>query len=297
MSSTMEDTNSTYGSYEDTTNYSASSQLEFSKTSDYYDYVLYKTAGPIRDPLYVVVPISILYASIFISGTIGNISTCVVIARNKSMHTATNYYLFSLAVSDLLLLVSGMPVEMWQVWCKYPYIFGETFCVLRGLAAETSSNASVLTITAFTAERYVAICHPFLSQTMSKLSRAIKLILFVWLIAFLCALPLALQFGLVPISQYGRPSDVMCLPMYEWSTLSFAVSSLVFFVVPMTVIVLLYVLIGVKLKKSTMISRNRSQSRRMRGRTVANQRMDRHSRPTRSTRRVLKMLGKLNDDR
>lgn len=60
-----------------------------------------------RDPLTVLVPVSVCYAIIFIAGVLGNVITCTVISRNKSMHTATNYYLFNLAVSDLLLLLSG----------------------------------------------------------------------------------------------------------------------------------------------------------------------------------------------
>ena len=128
------------------------------------------TWGPKRDPLYIVVPITVIYAVILLTGLVGNVSTCVVIARNKHMHTATNYYLFSLAVSDLLLLVSGLPQEMYCIWSRYPYVFGEVFCVLQGFAAETSANATVLTITAFTVERYVAICHPFQSHTLSKVS-------------------------------------------------------------------------------------------------------------------------------
>jgi hypothetical protein len=43
-----------------------------------------------RDPFYVVIPITLIYAIIFVTGFIGNISTCIVISRNKSMHTATN---------------------------------------------------------------------------------------------------------------------------------------------------------------------------------------------------------------
>jgi len=83
-----------------------------------------------RDPLYVVIPITFLYILIFLLGLTGNVSTCIVIARNRSMHTATNYYLFSLAVSDLLLLVSGLPPEMCFIWSRYPYPFGEVVCVL-----------------------------------------------------------------------------------------------------------------------------------------------------------------------
>ena len=259
-----------------------------------FEELMLKHLGSVRDPLWVVVPISVIYASIFITGTFGNVSTCIVIARNKSMHTATNYYLFSLAISDLLLLICGMPVEMYQVWSKYPYVFGETFCVLRGLAAETSTNASVLTITAFTAERYVAICHPFVSQTMSKLSRAVKLILFIWLIALLCAIPQALQFGIIQYT--NRPEDVMCQFKRVIIKHSFEVSTFLFFVVPMTLIMVLYVLIGVKLKKSTLVKRtckrehHSSEGTKVR---VGTSRMDRHCRHSRSTRRVLKMLGKI----
>lgn len=51
--------------------------------------------------------ITICYAIIFIAGILGNLITCIVISRNKFMHTATNFYLFNLAVSDLILLLSG----------------------------------------------------------------------------------------------------------------------------------------------------------------------------------------------
>lgn len=236
-----------------------------------------------RDSLYVVIPVTVIYALIFITGIVGNVSTCIVIARNKSMHTATNYYLFSLAVSDLLLLVSGLPAEMYMVWCKFPYIFGEGFCVLRGLASETSTNASVLTIVAFTVERYVAICHPFLSQTLSNLSRAIKLILMIWLVAFLFALPQALQFGVVRHSRH--PDMVMCTVKRIIVNHSFELSTFLFFVIPMCLITFLYVLIGLKLRKSNMMKPALGRTESMRN--------CRHY-PGRPSRRVLKMLGELS---
>ncbi|VDM71034.1 unnamed protein product [Strongylus vulgaris] len=54
------------------------------------------------------IPTVITYSIIFIVGTVGNICTCLVIIRNKSMHTHTNYYLLSLALSDLLVLFLGI---------------------------------------------------------------------------------------------------------------------------------------------------------------------------------------------
>ncbi|GLG99295.1 Pyrokinin-1 receptor [Gryllus bimaculatus] len=216
------------------------------------DNVSFEMSAPAtRDPLYIVIPITVLYSVIFFTGVVGNVVTCIVISRNKHMHTATNYYLFSLAVSDLLLLVSGLPQEMHFIWSRYPYVFGEAFCILRGLAAETSANATVLTITAFTVERYVAICHPFLSHTMSKLSRAVKLILVIWVVALAFAVPQAIQFGLLGDS----PDRVMCIVKKVVMKHSFEISTFLFFVTPMTLITVLYALIGLRLRRSSMMKK------------------------------------------
>lgn len=58
------------------------------------------------DPLVAVITV-FFYSLIFILGCFGNLFTCIVIWRNSYMHTATNYYLFSLAISDLISLVLG----------------------------------------------------------------------------------------------------------------------------------------------------------------------------------------------
>ncbi|XP_026671282.1 pyrokinin-1 receptor-like isoform X2 [Ceratina calcarata] len=209
-----------------------------------------------RDPLYIVLPITVIYAVIFLTGLVGNVSTCVVIARNKSMHTATNYYLFSLAVSDLLLLISGLPPEMYYIWSHFPYVFGEAFCIIQSFAAETSSNATVLTITAFTVERYVAICHPFISHTMSKLSRAVKFIIVIWLLALCLAVPQAIQFGIVYRSYNGSAVLDSAQCSIKWTLIehAFQISTMLFFVLPMTIITVLYILIAIKLRRSSLLT-------------------------------------------
>lgn len=76
------------------------------------------TADGDRDPLYIIVPMTICYILIFVAGLIGNVSTCIVIFYNKYMHTATNFYLFSLAISDLVLLLSALPKEVYELWFR-----------------------------------------------------------------------------------------------------------------------------------------------------------------------------------
>jgi len=50
---------------------------------------------------------TVIYVTILLSGVVGNVSTCIVIATNRAMHSPTNFYLLSLAVSDVLTLCLG----------------------------------------------------------------------------------------------------------------------------------------------------------------------------------------------
>ncbi|XP_055849007.1 pyrokinin-1 receptor [Episyrphus balteatus] len=235
--------------------------------------------GPTRDSLNVVIPVTIIYSLIFVTGVVGNISTCIVIRKHRSMHTATNYYLFSLAISDFLLLISGVPQEVYFIWSKWPYVFGEVFCVGRGVLAETSANATVLTITAFTVERYVAICHPFFAHAMSKLNRATKIILLIWLISLLTALPQAAQFGVNSFFGVKKCTVVRIIVEY-----SFQLSTFLFFFAPMTIILVLYLLIGVKLHQANSLKSNGNILYRSgNGSSV-------RSKNQQGTKRVLKML-------
>ena len=74
--------------------------------SDELEY-LEEILGPKYLSLTLVVPVTLTYVIIFVTGFIGNVITCIVIWRNPTMQTPTNYYLFNLAVSDLLLLILG----------------------------------------------------------------------------------------------------------------------------------------------------------------------------------------------
>ncbi|OXA57856.1 Neuropeptide capa receptor [Folsomia candida] len=237
---------------------------------------------PIRDPLYILIPITVIYVIILVLGLCGNIVTCIVIIRSRYLHTTTNYYLFSLAISDLLLLLAGLPAEMHSIWWRYPYVFGEVFCIGRGLAAETSSNATVLTITAFTVERYLAICRPFMIQKwQNKLSRVVRQILVIWVISVAFAIPQALQFGLDNIMVGPNQTAVTCGVKKVLIEHSFEIATFVFFVAPMILITGLYCMIGFTLRNASRVKESKLRLRKS---------LSGHKREV-GQQRVLKMLG------
>ncbi|CAD5110699.1 unnamed protein product [Dimorphilus gyrociliatus] len=118
---------------------------------------------------------------IFIVGIIGNIMVILVVARTKSMRTPTNCYLLSLAVADCLALLSTtIPIQVDFHIQTGRWVFGEVGCRIIIFCQYTTTTASVLSITAFTIERYIAICHPMKAQTVCTVSRAKRIIGGTW---------------------------------------------------------------------------------------------------------------------
>ncbi|KAG5315953.1 CAPAR protein, partial [Acromyrmex insinuator] len=213
--------------------------------------------GPKHLPLKLVLPITFVYVAIFVTGVFGNVVTCIVIRRNPVMQTATNYYLFNLAISDLLLLILGLPNELSVFWQQYPWTLGVGLCKIRAYVSEMSSYVSVLTIVVFSLERYLAICHPLHLYAMSGLKRPVRFILGAWLLALIFALPFAAYTTVnyieyPPRSGHHSEESAMCamllpnmpkFPLYE-------LSCLIFFFVPMLSIAVLYVRMGLRIQSN-----------------------------------------------
>lgn len=72
-----------------------------------YETYLHEYLGPQRLPNETLIPVTIIYILIFVTGVFGNVTTCIVILTNQYMRTATNYYLFNLALSDMTTLIVG----------------------------------------------------------------------------------------------------------------------------------------------------------------------------------------------
>ncbi|XP_064545751.1 neuropeptides capa receptor isoform X1 [Drosophila montana] len=210
--------------------------------------------GPQTLPLHKALLISIIFSGIFITGVLGNVLVCMVIIRHSAMHTATNYYLFSLAVSDLLYLLLGLPAEVFLYWHQYPYLFGLPFCKLRAFVSEACTYVSVFTIVAFSMERFLAICHPLHVCAMSGFQRALRIITALWIVSFLSAIPFGvkteIQYLNFPIDGSRIPESAFCSIELEFPEKFplFEVSFCIFFIIPMILIILLYGRMGAQIR-------------------------------------------------
>uniref|UniRef100_A0A8C6X9G7 Thyrotropin-releasing hormone receptor n=1 Tax=Naja naja TaxID=35670 RepID=A0A8C6X9G7_NAJNA len=180
-------------------------------------------------------------------GIIGNAMVVTVVLTTRDMRTPTNCYLVSLAVADLIVLVAaGLPnisESLAGTW-----IYGFAGCLGITYFQYLGINASSWFITAFTVERYIAICHPMKAQTMCTVSRAKRIIAFVWILTSVYCM---LWFFLVDVAANNsqqlecgyKVSRNLYLPIY---LLDFAL----FFITPLLLATVLYGLLGKVLLQS-----------------------------------------------
>ncbi|PAV69386.1 hypothetical protein WR25_14923 isoform A [Diploscapter pachys] len=245
----------------------------------------------------IVIPTLIIYSTIFVLGLVGNICTCVVILSNKAMHNPTNFYLFSLAISDILVLVLGLPMELYQALdYAYPYTFGEYICKARAFLIEFTSYASIIIICCFSIERWLAICYPIRQKLFSTFSRAYLLILVAWVVSFVAALPMAfiVKINRLPLPDFARDQEWTHTISRDFQTVDrtdfcgmnndepeqqkrlIYFAFFAFFMIPALIIMLLYGHIAVKLRSAD--------------RYLQDEKPSNSERRSRSTGTVLKML-------
>lgn len=210
--------------------------------------------GPRFKPQVFIILMSIVYLILFLCGLIGNLCSCLVITLNECMRTTINYYLFSLAISDVLSLLLGLLPELYSIiFGAYPWPFGRVFCILRTFAFETTTIASVLIILAFTFERWLRICKPFFAKTVSSsLKRALKIILSIWSTSFILALPFTYLTNTEYLIQ-DEPQSELCKPIDKYADYMYnllLLSSIFLFILPMGLIITMYAMIGLTLWKS-----------------------------------------------
>jgi len=104
-------------------------------------------------PIYRVVG-SLLVGVIFVVGLVGNALVVAVVSRTRSMHTPTYWYLVSLALADIILLVSApLPTLIEYHLLVDEWVFGRAGCSAMVFMQYLGVNLSSLSITAFTVER------------------------------------------------------------------------------------------------------------------------------------------------
>ncbi|XP_048050720.1 G-protein coupled receptor 39 [Megalobrama amblycephala] len=162
----------------------------------------------------VKVFLTVLYSLILSLGIVGNsvtIHVAQVLQRNGYLQKNVTDHMVSLACSDLLVLLIGMPVELYSaIWFPFTSSSGDASCRIYNFLFEACSYATILNVATLSFERYMAICHPFRYKALGG-SRTTKLLLSAWLCSALIALPLLITTGTEGYVPKGRQMPVQNL--------------------------------------------------------------------------------------
>ncbi|XP_037535025.1 neuromedin-U receptor 2 [Nematolebias whitei] len=244
---------------------------------------LIEILGPKRSPFFF--PVTTIYLLIFLTGLSGNLLTCAVIAKHKKMRNPTNFYLVSLAVSDLLVLMFGMPLEIYDLWENYPFRFGEGGCYFKTFLFETVCFASILNVTALSVERYIAVVHPLKTRYLSTNQHAKRVITVVWVVSMICAIPNTSLHGIFYLPERLEESAICTVIKPVWIyNLLMQITTVSFYFVPMMIISMLYFVMGIHLGKE------RRQFRRNLGKNCCSSTRRKISAESGRRRQITKML-------
>ncbi|XP_077305900.1 G-protein coupled receptor 39 [Lithobates pipiens] len=173
--------------------------------------------------LTVKISMTVLYGIILLAGIIGNsatIRTTKVLRDKGYLQKGVSDHMISLACSDLLVLLLGMPVELYSlIWFPFSSPYGDVTCKVYCFLFEACSYATIFHVGTLSFERFMAICHPFRFKLISG-TRAVKLMIcFAWLTSVGVALPLIFAMGaeypLSPVT--GRRSQCNVSAAYHLS--------------------------------------------------------------------------------
>lgn len=134
-------------------------------------------------------PILFLTPLIFF-GVGGNILVCMAISLEKRLQSVTNYFLLSLAITDLLVCIIVMPFTVINDFAGY-WLFGPIICNLYVTADVLMCTASILHLCTISLDRYMAIRSPLTTRNISKSVVVIKLAI-VWATSIAISSPITI---------------------------------------------------------------------------------------------------------
>ena len=176
--------------------------------------------------------------AIDVLGATGNVVVIAKIIRGTNAFSVMTPYILSLAFADLGILLINYPLAILKGHFSYEFMLGEVVCLYITPFAETFFGASIWSIAAIAAERYVKVAW---QKTLPHLGRRpwrriVCIVVVIWLVSFLVA-------GLPPYVVYTYNSVTReCYPDYTVKTLRIVtiVNAIFLFFLPLCIITFSY---------------------------------------------------------
>ncbi|CAF0925432.1 unnamed protein product [Adineta steineri] len=170
-----------------------------------------------------------------IIGILGNLLVCLAIVTERRLQNRTNWFLFSLALADMLISGFVIPLAVVKEFTGY-WILGPVLCDFWIFLDVCSSTSSIMHIVVISLDRYLAINDPLNTRNRQQKCKILLLIILIWTIAILLSSPMIV---LGAINRNNIIVNGQCLINNKFFVIY---GSVVSFVIPLIIVIITYVL-------------------------------------------------------
>uniref|UniRef100_A0A3Q2ZHE6 Mu-type opioid receptor n=1 Tax=Kryptolebias marmoratus TaxID=37003 RepID=A0A3Q2ZHE6_KRYMA len=205
------------------------------------------------NPIFIAIIITALYSIVCMVGLVGNVLVMYIIVRYTKMKTATNIYIFNLALADTL-VTSTLPFQSVN-YLMGTWPFGDVLCKMVMSIDYYNMFTSIFTLTTMSIDRYVAVCHPVKALDFRTPRNAKIVNVCNWILSSAIGLPV--MFMASTVLNFPHPS-------WYWDTLMKICVFIFAFIMPVLIITVCYGLMILRLKSVRMLSGSQEKDRNLR---------------------------------
>ncbi|XP_051503586.1 delta-type opioid receptor-like isoform X1 [Myxocyprinus asiaticus] len=227
------------------------------------------TAEQDKTPVIVAIIITTLYSIVCVLGLVGNVLVMYVIIRYTKMKTATNIYIFNLALADAL-ATSTLPFQSVN-YLMGTWPFGDVVCKIVMSIDYYNMFTSIFTLTTMSVDRYIAVCHPVKALDFRTPRNAKIVNVCNWILSSAIGLPVMVMAS-TTIENQNSPlqvGNIDCTllfphPPWYWENLLKICVFIFAFIMPVLIITVCYGLMILRLKSVRMLSGSKEKDRNLR---------------------------------
>ncbi|XP_017269016.1 5-hydroxytryptamine receptor 2B [Kryptolebias marmoratus] len=191
----------------------------------------------------------------------GNILVILAVSLERKLQNATNYFLMSLAVADLLVGLLVMPIALITVLYNSRWPLPDFLCPIWLFLDVLFSTASIMHLCAISLDRYIAIKKPIQHSQYKSRAKALVKITLVWLISICIAIPIPIK-GLKNLhNNITFNSNYTCMLKPETFSGFIIFGSLTAFFIPLTIMMIIYLLTVQVLRKKVYLLKSKVTQR------------------------------------
>ena len=135
-----------------------------------------------------------IFSLVMIISLVGNLLVCYAVCRNPRLRRPSNYYIISLALSDILQALCAMPLSIGMLaTSRWP--FGTSACYYMAILHLSLAQISLNTMALMALNRYYKIVKPAKYQTTFKKKFMIITASLVWVVDIFFSFLMVFAFG------------------------------------------------------------------------------------------------------